>query len=252
MKKLFICSLLLFSEVFSSDVQNSADVANVTSGDDFIELSEPYKIIGGAYVGLGVGLASIKHKLNANKITGGRKEPVSLHNSANQYDIVLIAGFGSAFYKNYYAGIEFSIFRRFCEKTKFVNEEAIGLQHTSGIGFDMDVRIGYLLPESGNLIYGTVGFARIVGAVTFRQIDGQQGWKQGTNGHHKVSFGSFYPTFGLGMEHKIDDTWNVRGDVRMSLTSKDDGKRYRINGNNWEFDVRPNKFAIRLSVTRTI
>ncbi|MDR3180257.1 MAG: porin family protein [Holosporaceae bacterium] len=244
MKKLFICSLFLVFDVFSS-VKDPADVPNDASEDDFLELSEPHKTISGAYWGVGLGIANIKHKLNATYgTTPERRESVSLSSSANQYDFALIAGFGSAFYKKYYAGIDFLLFRRFSKKTEFADGE-IGLRHTSSVGFDMDVRIGYLLPESGNLIYGTVGFARVVGSVVFKRNNQM-------DARYSTSFGSFYPTFGVGMEHKINDTWSIRGDLRMSITSKDDGKQCKVDNKVWIFDVKPSKLSIRLFVTHGI
>ncbi|MDR2794585.1 MAG: outer membrane beta-barrel protein [Holosporaceae bacterium] len=245
MKKLFICSLFLVFNVFSSakDSANSPEtsaVANGASGDDFLELSEPHRTVSGAYWGMGVGIANIKHTLNAT--ASGVSHSQS--NSANQYDLALIAGFGSAFYKKYYAGIEFLLFKRLNKKTKFADGESIGLRHTSNVGFDMDVRIGLQLPESGNLIYGTIGLARVVGSVVFMRGDQ-------IDNRYSVSFGSFYPTFGLGLEHKINDFWNIRGDLRISLTSKDDGKQCKTD-RTWTFDAKPSKFSIRLSVTYSI
>ncbi|GHU14293.1 hypothetical protein FACS189449_10770 [Alphaproteobacteria bacterium] len=272
MKKVFVCSLLFAFGVFfsvasssNSDVSNAGDsgdkAKNLDNGDDFLELSEPERIVSGAYWGVGLGWSRISHKLsNIQKVSAGSSAtpasttPVegagnrvdniaNLSSSASQYDLSLIAGFGAPFYKNYYAGIEFSMFKRFGQRKKDFDGEDIGIKHSSTMGLDMDVRVGYLFPENGNLLYATIGFARVLGRVTLKKKDANPA---------EVSFGSFYPTFGVGVEHKVDHNWSIRGDFRMCITSKDDGKSYKANKTEWKFDAKPSRYAFRISVTRSI
>ncbi|GHU16765.1 hypothetical protein FACS189472_02560 [Alphaproteobacteria bacterium] len=269
MKKLFVCSLLFFSNVFlvaapsdsDSDSDVSADAAintdqsaessaDTKNNDEFIELSEPERTVSGAYFGIGAGWSRISHKLQNVKSgpvrsADDKKEDIpGFSRSANQYDVSLIAGFGAPFYGNCYAGIEFSIFKRLGERNYRPKDTEIGLKHPSIIGMDMDVRLGYLFPESGNLIYATIGFARALGRVTFL--------KNNQGDTDEVSFGSFYPTFGFGVEHKMNHNWNIRGDFRISLTSADDRKLYRTKEQESKFDAKPSRCAFRISVTRNI
>jgi hypothetical protein len=199
--------------------------------DELPELSEPYRNVSGAYYGLGLGSSIISHKVTYSK---GEDQKSDFKKNAHQFDVSLIAGFGAPFYDRYYAGIEFDIFKRFSKKTSYNDE--IGIIHSSNIGLNMDVRFGYLFPEHGSMVYLTAGFARIVGRVTFDK------------GNTEGSFGSFYPTVGVGLEHKINHQWNVRGDFRMAITSKDDNKY----SHNWKYEAKPNRIAFRVSITRNI
>ncbi|MDR1361843.1 MAG: porin family protein [Holosporaceae bacterium] len=226
-----------------SNVEKDVAVANSETAEDFIALAEPEKVVSGAYLGAGFALSMISHKINVLK-TGASN--VAFKNSANQYDIYFIGGFGSAFYARYYAGIEMAFFQRLAGSTKYAPGERIGLRHSSGFGLDMDVRLGYQFPQSGNLVYATVGFARVIGKAVL-DVSGT-----GHNGI-EVPFGSFYPTFGCGFEHKINYYWNIRGDLRISITAKDDYNKKFVNGmDRWPFDAKPSKFSIRVSITRSI
>lgn len=207
------------------------------------ELGEPCRYVSGAYYGLGLGLSHISHKVNAVK---NNVENISLKKNSNQYDLSIIAGFGSAFYKRYYAGIEMELFKRL-KGSSSTNDE-INITFPATVGLNMDVRFGYQFPESGCLAYVTAGFSRVLGKTAFKvNTNRRRGGKT-----HEMSFGSFYPTFGAGVEYKIDHHWNIRGDVRFAITSKDDNKRIRVNNNNWKFDAKPSRLAFRISVTRNI
>ncbi|MDR1375297.1 MAG: porin family protein [Holosporaceae bacterium] len=235
MKK-FIGAAFLFvlSQFFAeSDLWAAAEQGSSAnkSADDFFELSEPHKSISGAYCGLGAGLSLISHNVSYAK-SGGSE--ASCKKNASQFDFSLICGFGAPFYGKYYAGVECDFFKRFSKKTSYNNE--IGIIHSANIGANMDVRFGYLFPEHGSMAYLTAGFARIVGRITFDKSNGEG------------SFGSFYPTVGLGLEHKINHRWNVRGDFRIAITSKDDNKYY----GNWKYEAKPNRISFRLSITRSI
>ena len=82
-----------------------------TSSDEkFLELSEPDRNIGGAYCGVGFGLSRIVHNINATK-SGGSE--IHYKKGGNQLDISMVGGFGSAFYRRCYAGIEMEIHHRY-------------------------------------------------------------------------------------------------------------------------------------------
>jgi hypothetical protein len=107
------------------------------TSDEFLELAEPQKNIGGAYYGLGVTLSQISHDVKAIK---NNIQEIKFKKSDNQFDISLIGGFGSAFYKRYYAGLEIELFQRFSGKTRYNGE--VGIIHSSNFGLNMDVRFG--------------------------------------------------------------------------------------------------------------
>jgi hypothetical protein len=211
-----------------------ADELKTTS--EFVDLGEPEKEIGGAYGGFGVALSRISHKLDAL----GNFHKESFRSSSNQWDLSLIGGFGSAFYKKYYIGIEMDFFRRAGSGANYSSNKAVAVVHNSSIGLNMDVRFGYLYPQQGYLIYATAGFARVVGRGRF----------QNANNYLEGSFGSFYPTFGIGFEKKVTHKWNIRADFHASVTSKDENKS--IAGTYWKYEAKPNRMAIRISVTRSI
>ncbi len=233
--------LLLFSFIDAAASSERQEMeSEYNKNNDFLELSEPERKVSGAYYGLGVTLSRTSNKLNVSK---NQQASLKYDNSANQYDFSAIIGFGSAFYERYYAGVELDFFKRLPEKTKRKNE--IGIIHSSNIGMNMDVRFGYQFPQHGTLAYLTAGFARIIGKAAFyRSNDNSPSAKK--------SFGSFYPTVGFGLEYKMNHKWNLRGDFRYSITNKDDNKYVKLDANEWKFDAKPNRFAIRFSVTRNI
>ncbi|MDR2158250.1 MAG: hypothetical protein LBO02_02960 [Holosporaceae bacterium] len=215
-----------------------------TTTDEFLKLETPDRNIDGAYYGLGITLSRISHKVKA--IKNDRAE-VNLKKTGNQFDISLIGGFGSAFYKRYYAGIEMELFKRFAGKTNYDGE--IGIVHASTVGLNMDIRFGYLFPKQGALIYLTAGCARVLGRVAFNNSAAGVGRR---SKNPEGSFGSFYPTFGVGIEKKINHLWNARADFRISLTSKDDNKYKTTDAATWKYEAQPNKAAFRISIVRNI
>jgi hypothetical protein len=95
-------------------------------------------------------------------------------------------------------------------------------------------------------VYATIGFARIIGTTALYVSNGN-------SNASKKSFGSFYPTFGLGAEYKMTYNWNIRMDVRFSITSRDEKAAVaRDAGGTWSTAGRPNRAAVRISVTRSI
>ncbi|MDR1333865.1 MAG: hypothetical protein LBJ71_01455 [Holosporaceae bacterium] len=234
MRKVLIFLCCSFSAAFVVAAEYSGDESK-TAGE-FLDLGEPEKEIGGAYAGLGVTLSRISHNLKA-KGTAASSSEVNLDSSGNQWDVSLIGGFGSAFYKRYYAGIEMDFFKRISGNTKYSSNRDIAIVHNSTMGLNMDIRFGYLYPQ-GYLIYSTIGFARVLGRGLF---------KHGTD-YVEGSFGSFYPTFGVGLEKKMNHRWNIRADFHISLTSKDDNKSKSI----WKYEAKPKRMAFRISITRSI
>lgn len=220
----------------------SAGSYNEPLDPDFQPLANPDRKVSGAYYGIGLGLSCISHKLNAERKD---KTEFSEKHSANQFDVSLIGGFGSAFYGRYYAGIEAELFKRLPKKKKRSSE--IGSVYAtdlglSGLGVNMDVRFGYQFPQHGSLVYVTVGFARVIG------------WMEAYNNgllETRMSFGSYFPTAGLGIEYKINQTINICGDVRITFGSKE--KKYAIiDGNVLAFEAKPNRYAFRVSITKSI
>jgi hypothetical protein len=236
-KKAFFLSVFLCSVVFTASAD--ADIVNDKSemSEEFSELGEPQKNIGGAYYGLGLSLSMTSHNLKGTK---PRSEELNFKSSSNQKDISLIGGFGAAFYKRYYAGIEMDFFKRFSGSTNYSHDRQLGIAHNSAMGLNMDVRFGYLYPQYGYLVYGTFGFARIQG----------QALLNCGSYYAEGSFGSFYPTFGAGIEKRLNHHWNIRADFRISATVKDDN-RY-IRGTTWKYEAKPGRTAFRFSVIRSI
>jgi hypothetical protein len=97
------------------------------------------------------------------------------------------------------------------------------------------------------LIYTTLGFASVIGKVAF------SGNTRKRAAPPTGTFGSFYPTFGAGIEYKINHLWNIRGDFRISITSKDDNKSLKVSPiSDWKYEAKPSRLAFRISVTRSI
>lgn len=233
-------SLICFS-VNATQGEKPQSISEVTyNNDDFLPLSEPERVVNGAYYGLGITMSRLSGKLNLSK-NGQVSEKYS--RSVGQYDLSAIVGFGAAFYERYYTGVELEFFKRFPEKTS--RNEEVGIIYASNMGMNMDVRFGYQFPKYAALTYVTLGFARVIGKAAFYAPNAAESSDDRT-------FGSFYPTVGVGLEYKVNHLWNVRGDLRYSITSKDDNKDARVGANAWKFDGKPNRCAFRISLTRTI
>ncbi|MDR2781439.1 MAG: hypothetical protein LBB21_03215 [Holosporaceae bacterium] len=235
MKKVLVLSVFSFVFVFGEDA-GSVD-GKLETLDEFLQLADPEKNISGAYYGLGVGLSKISHELKAKAVNVSEE---NLSSNRSQFDISLICGFGSAFYKRYYAGIEMDFFKRACGGRSYSENKRVGIFHNSTVGLNMDVRFGYLYPQHGCLVYTTFGFSRVLGRALLNR----------GSYYSEGSFGSFYPTIGFGAEKKINHIWNVRADYRFSITNKDDNKY--LTGTTWKYEAKPERMAFRISVTRSI
>jgi opacity protein-like surface antigen len=224
---------LLISVVSGATLASASEqLVDNAEGKDFLPLGEPERQIDGAYLGGGLAVSNISHKLHAEKTGGDR---VDFSKSGAQMDVSALAGFGSAFYKRNYIGIEMEFFKRLGGGESFHSNGELGLRHCSDLGLNLDVRPGYLFPLRGALVYATVGVARVRGQVVSKT--GGQG-----------TFGSFYPTVGVGIEQMVNSRWSVRGDIRRSITSKDDDKQF----GGWKYDAKPNRTAIRVLLVRNI
>jgi hypothetical protein len=117
-KKLFFLSVFLCSAVFTANADTDTKTVNskTETPEDFLDLAEPQKNIGGAYYGLGVSLSMMSHSLTAVKT---RPPEMNFKSSSTQYDFSLIGGFGAAFHKRYYAGIEMDFFKRLGGSTNY-------------------------------------------------------------------------------------------------------------------------------------
>ncbi|MBQ7674154.1 MAG: hypothetical protein IJT36_06550 [Alphaproteobacteria bacterium] len=221
----------------TTDNGNYDNKGYIKEGSDFQPLADPDRKISGAYYGIGLGISNISNKLDVVKNDGTR---LKHKQSANQFDLSLIGGFGTTLYSQYYAGVEFDFFKRLPKKTKWFDNEGVGIVHKSNIGLNMDVRFGYQFPQQGTMIYMTAGFARVLGEML-----------ASNNGSTtKLTFGSFFPTAGLGVEHRMNQLVNIRADVRFSFGSKEK-KNAVVNGSPCEFQGKPNRIAFRISVTRS-
>jgi len=207
------------------------------NGEDFQEFGEPTKTISGAYWGLGLGLSRTQHKI---EFTENNSSKTSKSSSAAQVEASILLGFGTAFYKRYYAGLEVEVFNRFKGSNKNIDNK-LNINHCRNMSLNFDTRFGYLFPKSGNLIFITAGVSRLFGRVSF-----------GDDKKNESSFGSFFPTVGFGFEHRINYNWNVRADYHYVISSKDNEHEVTANGNKYKYQGKANRMGIRLSFIRNI
>ncbi len=232
MRKLLVGLLLL---------SNSLVVAENSTVEDLQELDDPYKYITGAYVGISAGPSFVSYKFNGHCDATGQNQHTKM--SKVMWDLALLAGFGTSFYKDYYIGLEMEMMKRKGRSVYFKeNTDVWGLKFSSQFGLNMNLRVGYLFPKQGNMVYALIGFARTLGKVSERRKDKVVNEK---------GFGSYYPVVGFGVEHKINHKWNIRMDVKYSITSKDSEIR-KHEGNKWSYNVKPQNVGVRFSITRNI
>jgi hypothetical protein len=239
-------SLAFVGEVFAVSTEFSEIDGKTVVEDDFQQLSEPERKVAGAYYGVGLMMSRIADSTLVSH-NGNERE---FKKTAVQPDLSAILGFGSAFFERYYAGVELRFFKRFAKNTSHTGEldgYRVALTHCASYGMDMDVRFGIQLPKRGALIYLTAGFARIIGETAIYRGDDPAP-------RAKRSFGSFYPTVGMGGEYKLNHDWNVRVDARLSVTSRDSrGNILRDSpAEVWTAAGKPNRMALGISFTRNI
>lgn len=217
------------------------------NNDEFQRFGEPYRVISGAYWGFGFGLSRTQHKIefaklkDDGKIDGEKKNHTS---SGMQSEISFLMGFGAPIYKRYYAGMEIEFFDRLGGKTTDYDDK-LHVHHCKNMSLNFEGRFGYLLPESGNLVFMTAGVSRIFGRVSF-----------GDEKKPTSSFGSFFPTVGLGFEHRINYNWNWRVDYHYVISSKDNDHKVKTGSKDaptsYTYQGKANRMALRLVITRSI
>lgn len=243
---IFVLSVFAQSATVSSTTEielgaktdDPKEIAN--QQNDLLPLGEPVRNISGAYYGIGIGLARTHHKLNFLGNNG-----FHYNSSAYQPELSFIVGFGAPIWERWYAGIELDLFHRFKGKTAHL-DNGIHLEHSANSSVNMDVRFGYLFPEFGNMVYLTAGFSRIFAKVRFNVE------KDNFNKKCSTSFGSFVPTIGLGVEHKINHLWSVRLDYRFAIPSNEKEQIVKNYAGTWHYKGKANRMNIRLSITRDI
>lgn len=177
---------------------------------------------------------ALEAKLRKLKYIDGDSSSES--SSANHMDIAAILGFGGLFYKNYYAGFEFLLNNR-CSAGE--NKKS-RIRHTSSFSFNANARLGYQITQHGMMPYIFLGFAHVLGSVTFDE------------GKTLNRVGSFYPVIGAGLEYKMQYC-NVRFELSQSISSYDSDRSVGININSrYRYEAKPKKTSIRFIVTKNI
>lgn len=243
-KKSWSFALCLAGAVYGNgEVSFANKDVDAKTGEDakqseFQELGDPYKNIGGAYWGVGLGIARTQHKIEFSE--GLSTETKQHSSSSGQAEISLLLGFGTAFHNRWYAGLEFEVFNRLKGKTADY-EDGLHIVHDSNMSFNFEGRFGYLFPEHGNLLYLTMGVSRLFGRVSF-----------GSAKDSRSSFGSFFPTVGLGVEHKLNSNWSMRADYRYVISSKDNEHEVATDSKVYKYRGKADRMSFRLSFIRSI
>lgn len=200
------------SRVTESDSDGSDEDGGGGSQEDseFQPLSDPYRRIGGAYVGGGLDFSHMSYDVRLFE-DDDEKLTSKVSKTAFQPALSLVGGFGTTFYKDWYAGLEFEFFKRFPKSTK--KDGKVEVIFKSTLGFNMDARLGYQFPKSGIMVYLGVGFARVLGAMSARENDKVKPTVK--------TFGSFFPTISGGIAYKMNQNWIVQATVRYSIGSKE-------------------------------
>lgn len=235
-----------FPEVSGTTVTTEYKTHEEKQDDEFQKFGEPQKVISGAYWGIGLGLSRTQHKIEFAKLTADGKidgEKKKHTSSDMQPEISVLVGFGAPVYKRYYAGIEIEFFNRFGGKTKDYDDK-LHIHHCKNMSLNLDGRFGYLFPEKGNLIFITAGVSRVFGRVSFEDE------KKPTS-----SFGSFFPTVGVGFEHRINYNWNWRVDYHYVISTKDDDHVVKAGPKDtqtsYTYQGKANRMALRFVITRS-
>ena len=235
MLKKILFSVSVLSFCFSVNAKEAKTSISPYSSDEFQELSEPYRYITGAFLGLGLGYASVPLKVNAKKTEAPAAE-FKAKKKKGQTEMSLLAGFGMAFRRNFYTGLDIEFCKRFSKHESPTPNENFKIVHHPTFGLNMYARLGYQFPLSGTMIYSAFGFAKLIGHLETVNAE---------NKKVKSSFGTYSPTIGLGIEKRINYDWSIRLDAKYSLTKK---KTKEIE--KFKYEGKVSKTAIKLYVTK--
>lgn len=224
-----VLSVFMTSLIFAQEYENK--------GEEFIEVSDPYSTVSGAYYGIAGALDILSYRYSIKKAPAGSTVQKNKSQKSTQPSISLLAGFGTPVYKTFYTGIEFEIFYRFKSGD---NSKSNPIRKKAYSGFNMDVKFGQELPKYGALVYFTVGFSRVLGYVSFDE------------GKTISRYGTFHPACGFGAVKRLNDKWNAMIDFRYIIASKDDNKTYDTESGRYIYDAKPRKICVRLAITRQI
>lgn len=240
MKKVIALGIFCCAAVTAAEPQEV-----VAPEEELQELDQPNKEINGAYWGLGLSVARTHHKIDLTKTVAGVPNPTITHSSpsstAAQIEASFLVGFGTSFWSKYYTGLELEVFRRFRGKTSHFDD--LHVEHSQNTSFNFEGRLGYLFPKKGNMIYLTAGVSRLYSRAYFGD----------DRSKNVTSFGSFFPTVGVGFEHRINAKWNVRFDYRYVISSKERDQGVKLNNKTtYSYRGKPGRMSFRIAVTRNI
>lgn len=190
--------------------ENKEDKEIDDQDSEFQPLADPYKYISGAYVGGGLDFSHMSYDVKLFE-KNDKDVTQKMSKSTFQPALSVIGGFGTTFYKNWYAGLEFEFFKRFPKRSS--KKDRLEVVFKSTLGFNMDAKLGYQFPNKGLMIYLTIGFARVLGSMSVKENDSAK--------PSRKTFGSFFPTIGFGAAYKVRQNWVVMGNIHYSIGSKE-------------------------------
>lgn len=259
---LSICGLLITSCVF-------AENENI----QLPELGEPVPVFGGLYVLGGVGYDWVSNKYEFKKssiVYDGEKQqekgkviasyisendkidPSNGKISTSNISAFAGIGCGGLFEDKYYLGIDFEMFMKFngnkksksclfssVLKSKGTEKEIketanVTVKGKNAIGLTIKARLGYVIPGCGCMPYAVVGCERFQHSVKLDVTNDSSGF---------VTYGSFYPVVGVGLEKKLKNNWSMRGELVYAIGNWDDTGKYLKNKS--ESRVRSTKFRAK-------
>ncbi|MDR2724324.1 MAG: porin family protein [Holosporaceae bacterium] len=233
MKKMMIMVYLAFSvvDVLLAAREVEPDEARPPE-EEFAQLGEPERDMGGAWVGLGMGLSRHTLEATADRNDGRR---VTHERTDNLAEFALLAGFGTLIHKEYYTGIAMDLFKRLEGDATYSESRELGLEHNSSVGLNARLLFGCADAVQGRLSYLTVGFERVCGEA----LTGPGGVRG--------SFGSFFPSVGIGFERRLNSTWSLALEARRAITS---GEEKRVA--TWKLKAKPNRTTIMIVARKYI
>lgn len=234
-------SLFLLSLCISSTSLAADDIKYYSKDADFCEVGEPDEVFSGTYVSFGIGASFLdnKYEIADTPIVNGLTKKGGMN--TNTQALYGVFGFGGVFRSVVYLGAESELFMRRGSSIKESGNVRIKTRGT--YGFNFKLRAGYVFRRHGLILYSIVGADRCIGHISIKNNNEYIG---------EVSYGSYHPMLGIGVEKKLRNNWSVRTEFSYTIGLWDDTqKAFELNANTrLPFKAKSNQKTVKILISK--
>lgn len=234
-------SLLLLSLCISASSLASDSIKYYSTDTDFCEVGAPDEVFSGMYASFGIGASFLdnKYEIADTPVVNGLTKKGSMN--TNTQALYGVLGFGGVFRNVVYLGAESELFARHGSSEKESGNVRIKTRGT--YGFNFKLRAGYVFRRHGLILYSIIGANRCIGHISIKKNNQYIG---------EVSYGSYHPMLGIGVEKKLRNNWSVRTEFSYTIGIWDDTqKAFELSANTLlPFKAKANQKTVKILVSK--